>query len=107
AAQALFFEALRLELRDSGVDVTVVYPGVVGTDIRLHGYGPDGKPAGKSGLKEEGAMPVEEGARQIADAIAARKRELVMTLQAKVGLWLKLAAPSVVDRMVMKAVKRT
>ena len=106
AAQALFFEALRLELRASGVDVTVVYPGVVATGIRLHGYGPDGKPAGKSGLKEEGAMPVEECARQIAAAIAARQRELVMTLQARFGLWLKLAAPGVVDRMVMRAVKR-
>jgi short-subunit dehydrogenase len=107
AAQALFFEALRLELRDSGVDVTVVYPGVVATDIRLHGYGADGKPAGKSGLKEGGAMPVEECARQIAEAIAARKRELVMTRLARVGLWLKLAAPGVVDRMVLRAVKKT
>ncbi|MGH6959048.1 MAG: SDR family oxidoreductase, partial [Dongiaceae bacterium] len=106
AAQALFFESLRLELRDSGVDVTIVYPGVVATGIRLHGYGADGKPAGKSGLKEEGAMQVEDCARQIADAIATRRRELVMTLQGKVGLWLKLAAPGVVDRMVLKAVKK-
>jgi short-subunit dehydrogenase len=107
AAQALFFEALRLDLRDTGVDVTIVYPGVVATDIRHHGYGPDGKPAGKSGLKEENAMSVEECARRILDAIANRDRELVMTLQAKVGLWLKLAAPGVVDRMVLKAVKKT
>jgi short-subunit dehydrogenase len=106
AAQALFFEALRLELKGSGVDVTVVFPGVVATGIRHHGYGPDGKPAGKSGLREENAMSVEECARQILEAIAGRKRELVMTLQAKVGLWLKLAAPEAVDRMVLKAVKK-
>lgn len=106
AAQALFFEALRLELRDTGVDVTIVYPGVVATDIRLHGYGPDGKPARKSGLKEEGAMSVEECARQIADAIGSRQRELVMTLQARFGLWLKLAAPALVDRVVLNAVKK-
>jgi short-subunit dehydrogenase len=48
-AQAGFFEALRGELIDSGVGITVIFPGVVLTDIRLHGYGPDGKPAGKSG----------------------------------------------------------
>jgi short-subunit dehydrogenase len=105
AAQALFFEALRLELRDSGVDVTIVYPGVVATDIRIHGYGPDGRPAGKSGLKEEKAMSVKECARQIAAAIHSRQRDLVMTLQGKAGLWLKLAAPGVVDNMVLKAVK--
>ena len=106
AAQAIFFEALRLELQDSGVDVTIVYPGVVSTNIRIHGYGPDGRPAGKSGLKEEGAMSVKECARQILQATHARKRELVMTLQARIGLWLKLAFPELVDRMVLRALKK-
>jgi len=106
AAQALFFEALRLELKDSGVDVTIVYPGVVATAIRVNGYGADGKPAGKSGLKEESAMPVDECVRQIIAAVHARKRELVMTLQGRIGLWLKLAFPEVVDRMVLKALKK-
>jgi short-subunit dehydrogenase len=105
AAQALFFEALRLELKDV-VDITVVYPGVVKTDIRLHGYGPDGQPAGRSGLKDDKAMPVEECARQILEATHARKRQLVMTLQARIGLWLQLIAPGIVDRMVLKAVKK-
>ena len=106
AAQALFFEALRLELQESGVDITIVYPGVVATDIRVHGYGPDGQPAGKSGLKEDGAMSVKECARRIIEATRARKRELVMTLQGKIGLWLKLAFPEVVDRMILRALKK-
>jgi short-subunit dehydrogenase len=106
AAQALFFEALRLELQESGVDITIVYPGVVATDIRLHGYGPDGQPAGKSSLNEDNAMSVQECVRQIIAATRARKRELVMTLQGKIGLWLKLAFPKVVDRMVLRVVKK-
>jgi short-subunit dehydrogenase len=106
AAQALFFEALRLELQETGVDITIVYPGVVATGIRLHGYGPDGQPAGRSGLKEDNAMPVEECARRIIVATLARKRELVMTLQGRIGLWLKLAFPRFVDRMVLRAVKK-
>jgi short-subunit dehydrogenase len=107
AAQAFFFEALRLELQGSGVDVTIVYPGVVATNIRLHGYGPDGGQAGRSGLREDNAMPVEECARQVLQATFERRRELVMTLQARIGLWLKLIAPRIVDRMVLKAVKRS
>ncbi len=106
AAQALFFEALRSELKETGVDITVVYPGIVATDIRLHGYGPDGRPAGVSGLKDYNAMPVEECARQILAATLGRKRQLVMTLQGKIGLWLQLVAPGVVDRMVLKVVKK-
>jgi short-subunit dehydrogenase len=105
-AQAGFFEALRTELMGTGVDVTVVFPGVVATDIRLHGYGPDGKPAGKSGLKEEGAVSVEECARQIVVALRGRKRELVMTTKARIGLWLKLVAPGFVDRVARAAVKQ-
>ena len=107
AAQALFFEALRVELLDSGVDITIVYPGVVATNIRIHGYGPDGKPAGKSGLKEDNAMPVDECVRQIVQATLARKRELVMTLQGRIGLWMKLAFPGVVDSMVLRAIKKS
>ncbi len=105
-AQAGFFEALRSELAGTGVDVTVVFPGVVATNIRLHGYGADGRAAGKSGLKEEGAMSVEECARQIITALRRRKRELVMTPRAKVGLWLKLIAPGIVDAMARAALKK-
>jgi short-subunit dehydrogenase len=105
-AQAGFFEALRIELRGSGVDVTVVYPGVVATDIRIHGYGPDGKAAGVSGLDEKGAMPVEECARLIAGAMAARRRELIMTARGKLGQWIKLIAPALVDRIALAALKK-
>jgi len=105
-AQAGFFEALRAELLGTGVDVTVVFPGVVATGIRLRGYGPDGKPAGKSGLKEEGAMSTEECARQTIAALRARRRELVMTAKGKAGVWLKLIAPRLVDRMAQAALKK-
>jgi len=105
-AQAAFFEALRIELRGSGVDVTVVFPGVVATDIRIHGFGPDGKQAGRSGLDEKGAMPVEECARLIADAMASRKRELIMTAKGRLGQWIKLVAPSLVDRIALAALKK-
>ena len=105
-AQAGFLEALRVELLGTGVDVTVVYPGVVATDIRINGYGADGRPAGKSGLEEAGAMPVEECARQIRGAMDRRQRELLMTRRARLAQWLKLVAPGMVDRMALRALKK-
>lgn len=105
-AQAAFLEALRIELRGTGVEVTVVYPGVVSTDIRVHGYGPDGAAAGRSGLDERGAMPVEECARLIVSAMEQRRRELVMTAKGRVGQWMKLIAPALVDRLALAALKK-
>lgn len=105
-AQAGFFEALRTELLGTGVDVTIVFPGVVATDIRIHGYGPDGRRAGVSGLDETGAMGVEQCSAMIADAMASRRRELVMTAKGKLGQLLKLIVPSLVDRMALAALKK-
>ena len=105
-AQAGFFEALRTELTGTGVDVMVAYPGVVATNIRKRGYGPDGRPAGKSGLDEAGAMPVDQCARLIVEGMQRRRREVVMGARGKVGLWLKLIAPRLVDRMALRALKK-
>ncbi len=101
-----FFQALRLELRGTGVDVTMIYPGVVATNIRRHGLKGDGLEAGFSGLKEEGAMTVQDCATQMIRAIDKRQRELIMTRQARIGMKLKAIAPGVVDNMAMKALSK-
>lgn len=98
-AQAGFLDALRVEAEEFGIGVTVVYPGVVDTEIRRNGWNGAGQRAGVSGLKEEGAMPVDECARQILAAMRGRRRQLVMTRRARLGLWLQLIAPRLVDRM--------
>ena len=98
-----FFEALRAELKPSGVSVTVAYPGVVATETRRRGYNARGEAAGTSGLKEDKAMSVEECARLIIDGMNARKREVVMTAQGKVGRFIKLLAPGVVENIALRA----
>jgi len=100
-----FFEALRTELKPTGVSVTIAYPGVVATQIRYRGYNARGEAAGSSGLKEEGAMSVEECSRLIIDGMTARKREVVMTARGKVGRFMKLLAPGVVENMALAALK--
>jgi short-subunit dehydrogenase len=101
-----FFEALRIELSGTGVDVSMIFPGVVATEIRRHGLNAAGTTAGVSGLAEEDAMSAEECARQIIGAMRSRRRELVMTGRGKVGMWLKLLAPQVVDKMALAALHK-
>lgn len=100
-----FCEALRSELEPSGISVTIVYPGVVKTDIRKVGYGASGEALGTSGVREDDMMSVEEAVRLMLDGLRRRKREVLMTRQMRLGRWLKLIAPRIVDRMALKALK--
>jgi NAD(P)-dependent dehydrogenase (short-subunit alcohol dehydrogenase family) len=102
-----FFDSLRIELDGSGVDVLVVSPGFVATEVRAHAFGGDGKALGESPRREtRGNMPLDECVRQIVAAMSERRRELVMTRQARLGLFLKLFAPALVDKIAANAVNR-
>ncbi|MGJ7918663.1 SDR family oxidoreductase [Massilia sp. LXY-6] len=100
-----FFEALRAELKGAGVSVTIAYPGVVDTRIRYRGFNALGQEMGRSGLREDGAMPVQECARLIVDGMEKRRREVVMTGKGKLGRLLKLVAPGLVEKMALAALK--
>jgi len=102
-----FMDALRVELRDAGVDVLVVSPGFVRTDIRARALGPDGKPREASPREENdpNTMSLNECTDIIVRAIDRREREVVMTARARWGMWLKLLAPKLVDRMAERAVR--
>lgn len=101
-----FFEALRVEVAPQGVGVTLAYPGVVATEIRRRGYDAAGRAAGRSGLDESKAMPVEVCARLILDGADRRARDVVMTTQGRLGRWLKLIAPGAIDRAGRRALNR-
>lgn len=105
-AMAGFFDSLRIELKRDGVSVTVIYPGFVATDIAERALGPDGKLLGTRPVAKHAVMSVEECARQIIDATAKRRREIVMTRMARLGLLLKAIAPGRVDRMAERAIER-
>jgi NAD(P)-dependent dehydrogenase (short-subunit alcohol dehydrogenase family) len=102
-----FFESLRIELLGSGVDVLVASPGFVRTGIRERVLGPDGEPTGASPRDEAGGrtMSLEECTRILVRTIDRREREVVMTAAAKVGMWMKLLAPALVDRVALRAVR--
>ena len=100
-----FFEALRAELVSARVSVTIAFPGVVLTRIRYHGLNAKGEAAGSSGLREDNGMRVDHCVRLIIEGMQARKREVVMTTAGKIGRFIKLIAPGIVERMAMNALK--
>jgi short-subunit dehydrogenase len=105
-AMAGFFDSLRIELADTGVSVTVAYPGFVHSEINRHALSPAGTPWGERGyVRRPGeTMATSECAALILRAAEARRRDVVMTWRGKLGRLLKLVAPALVDGMARRAI---
>ena len=93
-----FLDSLRIELRETGVDVSVISPGFVKTDIRSKVLGPDGRARETSPRDESVEMSVEEPAMRPSSCgpSTREKREVVSDAAARYGRWLKLIAPGAV-----------
>jgi short-subunit dehydrogenase len=100
-----FFDSLRIELRGTGVDVSVIAPDFVVTEIHKRAIGPDGEPLGASPMREAKIMSAADCAARIVRAIEKRERLVVMSIRGKLGRWLKLIAPSLIDRIAEKAIR--
>jgi short-subunit dehydrogenase len=99
-----FSDSLRMELADSGVSVTVVCPYWVATEFHERFMNKEGRPTGPRGrgLYTKRTMTADRCAEIVLEAARKRKREVIMA-PGPIGIWLKLIAPSVVDRFIVKA----
>jgi NAD(P)-dependent dehydrogenase (short-subunit alcohol dehydrogenase family) len=100
-----FCDSLRIELADSGVSVTVVAPDFVVSEIHRRALGSDGRPLGQSPMQEDKIMTAERCAELIVEAMAERRRMLVTSARGRLGRWLKLIAPALIDRIARRAIE--
>ena len=100
-----FCDSLRIELAGSGVDVCVVAPDFVVTETHKRAMGPDGEPLGASPMQQSKIMTAEACAARIVRGIEHRERLVLMTARGRLGRWLKLVAPSLIDRLAAKAIR--
>lgn len=96
-----FYEALRAEEGKNGIRVTMVCPGFVRTGISVSALKGDGNKHAKMDPELAQGMPPEECARQILNAIARGKKEVVIAApREKMLVYLKRFAPGLLARMV-------
>jgi short-subunit dehydrogenase len=100
-----FCDSLRIELAGTGVDVSVIAPDFVVSEIHRRAVGANGQPLGRSPMQEARIMTADVCARRIVRAIARRERLVVMSVRGRVGRWLKLLAPSWVDKLAARAIR--
>lgn len=106
AAMQGFMESLRTELLETGVHVLVACPGFTGTAIRERALTASGKSQGQSPLEEGKIMSAEEVGEAIAKATVARKRDLILTTQGKMTVFLNKLFPGWMDGVVLKHFKK-
>jgi len=101
-----FFDSLRIELADAGVSVTVVAPDFVVSQIHRRALGADGAPLGETPMQEGRIMTADRCAQLIVHAMERRKRLLITSARGRLGRWLKLIAPGLIDKVARKAIER-
>lgn len=97
-----WLESLRTELSDSGVNVMWVCPGFTKSNIRNAALNSQGIMQGESPLDEASLMSATKCAGHILQAIAKRKRTLVLTFKGKQTVFMNKFFPSLTDRLVKK-----
>lgn len=99
-----FFDSLRIELAGTGVTVTIICPDFVVSEIHRRALDGQGRPLGQSPMQEAKIMTSEECAALMVPAMAARRRMLITSTRGKLGRFLKIFAPGVIDRIAAKAI---
>jgi len=99
-----FSDALRMELAEAGVSVTVVCPYWVITEFHERFLNKDGQPAGPQGraVYTKNMMTADQCAQVVLRAARRRQREVVMA-PGPLAVWLKLIAPGLLDRLTVAA----
>ncbi|QJD79776.1 SDR family oxidoreductase [Spirosoma rhododendri] len=95
-----FLEAVRTELLHTGVHVLTACPGFTASNIRVAALDAHGQAKGETMRDEESMMSAEECADHILRAVKSRKRELILTGQGKLTVFLNKLLPAFMDKMV-------
>lgn len=95
-----FLESLRTEVMNRGVHVLVACPGFTSSNIRNAALVADGSVQGESPREEDKMMSAEEVADEILKATKKRKRDIVLTTQGKLAVFLNKWAPGFMDKVV-------
>jgi short-subunit dehydrogenase len=101
-----FMESLRAELHDENIDVLVICPGFVQTNVSINALDADGEPSNTMDDGIANGIPVDECAERIIDAMLKRQDEVIIARGvSRLGPILKRFAPALFRKMNRKPIR--
>lgn len=88
-----YFDSLRSEVYDKKINITLVCPGFIKTNVSINALTADGSPQGTMDSAQDKGMPAGECAAQIIDAIKKNKEEVYIGGKEIRGVWFKRFFP--------------
>lgn len=98
-----FFDALRMEHEKDNVDVSIICPGFIQTNVAKNALTGDGSALQKEDNATENGMPVNDCAKEIISAIEKKRFETYVGGKEKFGIYLKRFFPKLLHKVVMKS----
>jgi short-subunit dehydrogenase len=95
-----YFDSLRAELAKDGIGITIVCPGYIRTNVSRNALTGDGSAFGRMDETHKEATTPQECARRVVDAVAAKKREVVVGGKEAWAVLLQRLFPAIVARLV-------
>ena len=95
-----FFESLNIELNKQGIEVTLIAPGPIQTNISFNALDGSGNPTGEMDEMQEKGMPVDVAVKKMLNAIANKKKEIIIGgFKERLGVKLKAYLPGLFFKM--------
>lgn len=94
-----WFDCLRQEIHENQVEITLVCPGFVKTNVTLNALEGDGTPYGKMGSGQENGMKPEKFAEKMLSKIATGKDEIYIGGKEIAAVYLKRFAPRMLNKL--------
>ncbi|SMC64881.1 SDR family oxidoreductase [Pedobacter africanus] len=88
-----YFDSLRAEVFDKNIQISIICPGFIKTNVSVNALTGNGSPQGTMDAGQASGMPAYECARQIIQAIQQHKEEVYIGGKEVKGVWFKRLFP--------------
>lgn len=103
AAVHMWANSLRAEIAKDGIDVAVIFPGFVKTDVSINALDGAGNPQGYDNEATANGLDVMDFATQVVDAFAAKQEYIVVGgFKEKLGVAVSRISPKILYKMIRK-----